>query len=321
MTAPRHHTAQVPATSANLGAGFDSFGLAIARHLVVRTVPAAEQRDRVRILDDPATELTCGDDNLIWRSFVAFCEHHGVAVPDVGLVTASQIPLERGLGSSSSAIVAGLVLARALTEVACGDGEVVALAARLEGHPDNVAAALLGGLVVCATADDGRLVTRRVTPAPGLHPVVLVPADRLATVSSRAVLPTQLSCGDAVAQVARAGHVLAGLIGAWPVEPELAGDRLHEPARLAVMPPTAAVVHELRELGVHAWLSGAGPSVAAAVPRRPGTAHAQLVEVGQRHGFEVVATRFDLSGAVVCPDDGCAWSGTPTCVQCPRRRV
>jgi homoserine kinase len=317
----RHHTVQVPATSANLGPGFDAFGLALQRYLVVRTVDVDSQPDRVRIADDDTSELACDDDNLIWRSFVRFCEHHDVPVPDVGLLCSSQIPLERGLGSSSSAIVAGLTLARALTEIRCSDRDLVVLAAGIEGHPDNVAPAVLGGLVVCASDDDGRLVVRRINPATASRPLILVPSDRQATISARAVLPEQLDRSDVVVQAARSGHVLPGLIGSWPVSPALAGDRRHEPARLAVMPGTAAVLGQLRELGVHAWLSGAGPSVAVVRPSNDLRLRDRVAEVAASHGFEAISTGFDLSGALVCPDDGCGLSGSRSCVQCPRRRV
>lgn len=321
MEPVRHHTVQVPATSANLGPGFDAFGLAVSRHLWVRTVDAATQPERVAVRGDQGGGLATGDDNLIWRSLVAFCEHHDAAIPDVALVTTSQIPLERGLGSSSSAIVAGVVLGRALTGVPCGDRELVALAALLEGHPDNVAPALLGGLVACATDDAGALVTRRINPAAALRPIVFVPSERQGTVAARAVLPASLDAGSVAVQAARAGHVLAGLTGVWPVAPQLAGDRLHEPPRLAVMPAAGGLLQALRERQVHAWLSGAGPSVAAVVDARGDDLVVELGSLAAMHGFEALAARFDLSGALVCPDGACALSGTPECVQCPRRRV
>lgn len=321
MNPVRHHTAQVPATSANLGPGFDAFGLAVSRYLWVRTVDVATQQGRVAVHGEHGAGLATDDDNLVWRSFVAFCERHEVAVPDVALVCVSEIPLERGLGSSSSAIVAGLVLARALTGVSCGDRELVAIAARLEGHPDNVAPALLGGLVACAAADDGVVVTRRINPAASLRPIVFVPSERQATAAARAVLPDSLDADSVAVQAARAGHVLVGLTGAWPVAAELAGDRLHEPPRLAVMTETGGLVGELRDRGVHAWLSGAGPSVAAVVDARAGEDAGGIRSLAAAHGFEMLALRFDLGGALVCPDGACALSGTPECVQCPRRRV
>jgi homoserine kinase len=124
----RHHSVQVPATSANLGAGFDAFGLAVEHHLAVRTVPRAQQQERVLTLDAACAELASDERNLIWQAFETFCLRHDVAVPEVALVARSVIPLERGMGSSSAAIVAGLALARAVTGVPVGDRELVALA-------------------------------------------------------------------------------------------------------------------------------------------------------------------------------------------------
>jgi homoserine kinase len=316
-TGVRHHTVQVPATSANLGAGFDAFGIALEHHLVVRSVPAAAQAERVRPLD--GTEIPTGDDNLVWRSLVAFCEHRGVAVPDVRLVARTAIPLERGLGSSSAAIVAGLTLARELTGERVGDPEVVEVATALEGHPDNVAPAVLGGLVACARGDDGRLVIRRRNPTPALRPVVFVPAERQSTQQARTLLPDRLDRAAVTEQAARAGHVIGVLTGAWPPAASLSGDLLHEPARAAAMPASAALLAELRAAGVAAWLSGAGPSLAAVLETTAQTD--PLTEPAARHGFAVEPLAWDLSGARSCPDDGCGLTGGRDCTVCPRRRL
>jgi homoserine kinase len=317
----RHHTVQVPATSANLGPGFDAFGVALTRYLVVGSGPRARQAERIVAAGEGADELSTGDDNLVWRALVTFCETYDAPVPEVSLRAENQLPLERGLGSSSSAIVAGLVLGRALTALPVGDLQLVELADQLEGHPDNVAPALLGGLVACTRDDDGQLVVRRRNPAPHLRPVVFVPTSRQATTAARTVLPDALSRADAVMQAARAGHVLAGLTGAWPVEPAAAGDVLHEPPRLRAMGPSGALIADLRAHGVHAWLSGAGPTVAALVDAADSTAVEPSRPAASAHGFEVHELGFDLSGAVVCPDGGCAFSGVTGCVQCPRQRV
>jgi homoserine kinase len=135
------------------------------------------------------------------------------------------------------------------------------------------------------------------------------------------VRPPSLPAADAATQAARAGHVLAGLSGAWPVDVAAAGDLLHEPARFAQMPASGAAVAELRSAGIHAWLSGAGPSVAAAIPARDDWPLAAISDVARRHGFTPLAGRFELSGALSCPEDGCGLAGVPGCVQCPRRRV
>jgi homoserine kinase len=317
----RHHTVQVPATSANLGPGFDAFGLALNRHLVVSSVGHAAGEPRVSCRGEGADELSGTDDNLIWRSLVVFCDEHDLPVPDVGLEAVSALPLERGLGSSSAAIVAGLVLGRALTGAPVGDLALVALADRLEGHPDNVAPALLGGLVACTRADDGRLLVRRRNPAPHLRPLAIVPPSRQATTAARAVVPETLPCADVVTQASRAGHVLAGLTGAWPVDPSAAGDLLHEPPRLDAMRPSGTVVAELRARGVHAWLSGAGPSVAALVDANDAGVLEPVRELAERNGFALYELHVDLAGAFACPSDGCAISGVRGCVQCPRQRV
>jgi homoserine kinase len=337
VTSPVHHAVTVPATTANLGPGFDAYGLALrdprvgtgpdrgVASLVVRSLPRAEVADRVVCAGEGAREVAAGDDNLIWSSFVAFCEAHDVTVPDVALRVDNAIPLERGLGSSSAAIVAGLTLARALTtdtvDRPVGDLDVVRLADRLEGHPDNVAPAVLGGLVACATDAQGELVVRRVDPGPTLRPVVLVPTTRQATTSARGVLPETVTRQDASLQAARAGHVLAALVGVWPADVGATVDLLHEPARAAAMPITGALIDRLREAGVHAWLSGAGPSVAAVLDG-PGSDRARTVaDIAGAAGFAVHHLEVDLAGALPCPDGGCGLSGVGDCVRCPRRRV
>ncbi len=317
----RHHRVQVPATSANLGPGFDAFGLAVDRYLAVRSLPRRPGEPRVRHLGDGAAGLPTGDDNLIWRSLVSFCDAWDLPVPDVALATTTQIPVERGMGSSSAAIVAGVVLGRALTDAEVGDRELVRLVDAIEGHPDNVAPALLGGVVACARGDDGELVIRRRNPAPHLRPVLLVPATRQGTDSARAVLSDSFDREELVTQAGRAGHVLAGLLGAWPVAPAASGDRLHEPTRLAMMPGTAAVVGQLRAAGVHVWLSGAGPSVAGVLTDGDRAALDTVRRVGADHGFALETCRFELSGALACPEDGCALAGSGGCVQCPGQRV
>lgn len=314
-----HHTVQVPATTANLGAGFDAFGMALEHHLVVRSVPRATLADRLEVLDDG--DVPTGDGNLIWRSLVACCETYEVPVPDVGLRVRSRIPLERGMGSSSAAIVAGITLARELVGLRLADREVVELATELEGHPDNVAPAVLGGLVACARTDTGNLVLRRINPAAQLRPVILVPDQRQATSTARAVLPDAVPVATLADQAARAGHVLAALTGLWPAAAGLSGDHLHEPARAAVMPGSATVLAELRDGGHHAWLSGAGPSVAVALPRTDPGALAAVHLTAQRHGFAALELDWDLSGARSCPDDGCGLAGTRDCMLCPRGRL
>jgi len=287
MTAVR-----VPATSANLGAGFDAFGVALSLHLTAQLVPRGELR--VSTTGEGEGEVATGDDNLVWRSLVLACERFGAAVPDASIAVDSAVPLERGLGSSSAAIVAGVALARSVSPTRVADADLVRLAAEIEGHPDNVAAAVLGGVVVVAVDDAGELVLRRAQPHPRLRPVAFIARGRQATSAARAVLPDSLSREDAATDVARGAHVLAALVGVWPADPRLSGDRLHEPPRLAAAPDTAALLASLRDRGVHAWLSGAGPSVLAAVPTRDATP-----DDAATSGVDVRPLTWDRAGVVI----------------------
>lgn len=296
----QHHVAvQVPATSANLGAGFDCFGVAVGLHLTAMTADRTEVR--VATSGEGEGDLATDDTNLVWHSFVRLHDEVGAAVPDVSLRVRNAVPLERGLGSSSAAIVAGLGLARAMSATSMGDRDLVALATDIEGHPDNVAPAILGGLTASVTGSDGVALTRLARPHARLRPIVLVPTTRQNTQEARGVLPEHLGRADVATQVARGGHVLGGLLGGWPIAPAAAGDVLHEPARLAVMADSGALVEALRAAGVHTWLSGAGPTIATAVPARDSAAHETVTRLATEHGFVTHVLDWDLSGLVTCP--------------------
>jgi len=315
-----HHTVQVPATSANLGAGFDAFGLALDLHLAARTVDRPEGGARVTSRGLGAEVLPTDDTNLVWRAFRDGCAALGQDVPDVALEVTNRIPLERGLGSSSAAIVAGIVLARSVTGARVGEPALVELAAGIEGHPDNVAPAILGGLVAGARRGGG-FVVRRINPLPGHVALAFVPPAAQSTEASRATLPETLSREDVVDQVARAGHVLVGLTGAWSIDPALVGDRLHEPVRTAALPDAGGLLERLRADGSTAWLSGSGPVVVAlAEEGRPDTLARARERAGEA-GVELLVLALDRLGALACPDGGCALSGVGGCAQCPRERL
>lgn len=308
---------RVPATSANLGPGFDALGVALGLHLVV----GATARDRVRVhtSGEGAGELAEDDDNLVWASLVRFCRTYECEVPDVSLVARNDIPLERGLGSSSSAIVAGLALGRSLTGAVVGDRELVRLADEIEGHPDNVAPAILGGFVSSTTTADGGLVVRRAQPDATTALAVAIPDSRQNTDEARAVLPDVLSRADVVTQAGRAAHVTGALTGTWPMDAGAAGDRLHEPGRFEAMPDTARLAGAWRAAGLHAWLSGAGPSVAAVIPAASGDIRRRVASMGAAEGFTVHVLDWDLSGTVACAAGRCAFAGREGCATCPRR--
>lgn len=283
---------EVPASAANIGPGFDAFAVALGLHLVAWTDDAGPRR--VVCDGEGAQELPDDERNLVWRSFAAFCERAGVDVPDLSIVTRNAIPLERGLGSSAAAAVAGVCLARAATGVRAADADLIELAADLEGHADNAAAAVMGGVVV---TEDGR--ARRLEPSRALAPVVFVPDGRQSTAASRATLPTTVPLAEAAASGARAALVLAGLTGGAAWDASVLRDVLHEPARLAAMPSTKVLVDRLRSAGIGACLSGSGPSVLAIADRSTPEVDELTGLAGA--GWRTLTPGWDRAGAAVCP--------------------
>lgn len=293
VTPPEAVGIEVPASSANLGPGFDAFAVALDVRLLVWTVPR-EQR-RVLPGGEGAGELAEDDSNLVWQALLAYCERFGAVVPDVSLRTRNDIPLERGMGSSAAAAVAGVALGRALTRAGGRNADLIDLATGFEGHADNAAAAVLGGVVV---AVDG--LARRLEPTDELRPLLCVPQGRQSTTAARGMLPSEVPLAVAATNAARASVVLAGLTGGMAWDPAAMVDALHEPARLRAMAPSGGLVRELRDRGIGACLSGAGPSVLAIVPRRDEGAQRRIAELAGE-GWDVRRADWDRAGAVVCP--------------------
>lgn len=240
----RRRVVRVPASSANLGPGFDVLAAALALHIEVEVVETG--RFAVR------TDLAIARDrrNLCVRAFERLHP-----ADDFEFRIRSGVPLAGGLGTSAAAIVAGLLAADSLFEL---DADLLTLGAGLEGHPDNVAAALLGGFVLCA---DGR-ATRFEVPD-GLEAVLVVPERPVRTAAARAALPPEIPVGDAVFNVAHAALLVLGLSRG---DPELVArglrDRLHQPRRASLYPRSIALVERAPELGaLGATISGAGPAV------------------------------------------------------------
>lgn len=258
---------RVPATSANLGPGFDTLGLALTLYNRFQ-LERLEEGGRVLIeaTGPEADRVPTGRDNL----FVQAAEATRIAagLPPVGwrVRLETEIPLGGGLGSSASAIVGGIVAANALADNPLDEADMLQLATELEGHPDNVAPALLGGVTVVVGTDDGDMHWERL-PADGLHVVVAVPDEPLSTGRSRQALPETVSHGDAVFNVGRASLLVAALANGNSASLAAAlDDRLHQPYRAPLVPGFIDVVQAaLREGALGAVLSGAGPSVVAFV--------------------------------------------------------
>lgn len=252
---------RVPATSANLGPAFDCAGLALARYDVLSFVATSSGLE-VQVSGVGAGELPGDESHLVVRAFRAACAELGWSPPGLRVVAENSIPQGRGMGSSAAAVVAGVVGAFGLCpDVAEIDLDaVLRLTSELEGHPDNVAACLLGGATISWMAQ-GCARAARVEVAPSLAPVVLVPTGILSTHVARGLLPEVVPHGDAAHAAGRA----ALLVHALTQQPELlleaTEDRLHQRQRASAMPETIALVDRLRARGLAAVVSGAGPSV------------------------------------------------------------
>src|SRR3954452_1374454 len=240
----RRRVVRVPASSANLGPGFDAFAAALAVHMELEV----EETGHFAV----ETDLKIATDrrNLAVRGFERL---H--APDDFTFRIKSDIPLSGGLGTSAAAYVAGLMAADHLFEL---DADLLAHAIELEGHPDNVAAALLGGFVICAEG----IATRFDVPA-GLEAVLVVPDEAVRTKEARKALPKEVPMADAVFNVGHASLLVLGLVkGEWDLVGRGLEDRLHQPYRAHLYPRTAQLVEGARELGaLGATVSGAGPTV------------------------------------------------------------
>lgn len=303
---------RVPATSANLGPGFDTLGLALGMHdeieLSVRQ-DAAPGEVTVEVSGEGAGRVPRDERHLVLRAACATFDLVGVERPALHLACRNVIPHSRGLGSSAAAAVAGIAAAVALLGLdrAPDDAAVLDLAARFDGHADNVAACLYGGLVVSWGHEGDGYRAARLTPHPSLLPVAFISERSSSTEATRGLLPDRVPHCDAAFTAARA----ALAVHAFTSDPSLllaaTEDRLHQPYRRPAYPETAALVDALRDAGVPAVVSGAGPTVLALTTGRElrdgtdGSSSASLrlpPGVGTR-GFRVVELPVDGSGAVV----------------------
>lgn len=291
---------RVPATSANLGSAFDSAGLALSLYDDLVAVITDEPGITVDISGEGADTLPRNHKHLVAKSMVAAFEAMGGQPRGFALVTANHIPHGRGLGSSSAAIVGGIVLARALVlggEQLMPDPEALALASELEGHPDNVAATLLGGFTIAWTEGVGQAYSMR--PLDEIVPVVCIPHTALATKKARGLLPESVPHADAAFNAARSALLVAGMT----LDPSLllaaTDDKLHQQQRRDAMPRSIDLVARLREAGIPAAISGAGPTVIALATRQQADLVAGLV--GAR--FDVLRLDVDTAGATIVPLD------------------
>jgi homoserine kinase len=255
----------VPATSANLGPGFDSLGLALDLRDRLEAEVVAEGLV-VEVDGEGADDVARDESHLVVRAMRAGFELLDVAPTGLRLACTNVIPHARGLGSSSAAIVGGLSLARALVQGGAelmDDDALFTLAARIEGHPDNVAPACYGGFAISGRDEDGTFYAVRSAVDPRVSAVVLVPEAPVSTELARGLLPEQVPHADAAADAGRAALLVAALAARPDQLWRATKDYLHQDYRRTAMPESLALVDALRADGVPAIVSGAGPTVLA----------------------------------------------------------
>jgi homoserine kinase len=266
MKAMRRVRVRVPASTANLGSGFDTLGLALTLYNDIELNEGGEGVQLVIEGEGQATLETSGPSNLVLRAADATLQEFGVRLRGLRVRQINRIPLRRGLGSSAAACLGGIAAAARLAGVELMLDEVLARALPFEGHPDNITPALLGGLTASAVVD-GRVVAARIRVPMRLKAVVVIPTLEIATKHARDVLPSQVPFQDAVFNLNRLALLLAGLT-TDRLELLAAGteDRLHQPYRAGLLPGMEAILNEGRRAGAHAaFLSGAGSSLLALV--------------------------------------------------------
>ena len=295
---------RIPASVANLGPGFDSLGAAIAMHLEIEIEPRRDSVD-VTLEGEGAESLPADDTNLVIKAMNTFFDHAGRRPPGYAIRIRNPIPMASGLGSSAAAVVGGLFAARAITGRAVHQADMIEMAVGLEGHPDNVLPAVLGGLIVCYRhSSTSELKHFRVEPSDRLVPIIAVPKEGFGTPEARRGLPGKVSFADAQFTASRAALLVSALAaGATSdVVADAMEDRLHEPHRLKLMPESAAVHAELREAGVPVAMSGAGPALLVVVAKPEAQTRAEQVRRicrSRNAGWRVFVSEWQRIGAQV----------------------
>ena len=269
MAKPRLHDApvavQAPASSANLGPGFDSLALALELYLRVRVTPLQAGAEQLVVVGEGADEIGLDAGNRFLIGLEHGLQEFGLEPPVMRVEMENEIPLARGLGSSAAACVAGLLAAEAMAGASLGMDRMHRIATDIDGHPDNVAAALLGGFVVVGRDGKGAPRAARFDPPSALHAAVFIPDMAMRTAEMRAALPSHVSHADAAHNVGRTAMVVAALAAdRLDLLDAMNDDRLHEPYRTQFMPQLPLLVAAARSAGaVGAALSGAGSAVLA----------------------------------------------------------
>ena len=285
----------VPATSANLGPGYDALGLALEIRDHVTAQFTDDNLITVVVTGEGAGKLPTDATHLVAKTIIDACQAFGTEVLGLRVECKNAIPQGRGLGSSAGAIVAGLVLASELTYARASEDELLQMANAIEGHPDNVAACLLGAMTIAWLEDDGKANSVSMNVHPDVSPVLGIPVTELDTHKARGLIPESIPHVDAAFNAGRSALLVAAMIGDPDFLLEATEDKLHQPFRAQAYSESMALVEQLRAAEIAACISGAGPTVIALSTVEQ---VAQAIEIIAKSGFTAAPVAVSDQGAI-----------------------
>ena len=285
----------VPATSANLGPGYDALGLALEIRDHVTAQFTDDNLITVVVTGEGAGKLPTDATHLVAKTIIDACKAFGTEVSGLRVECKNAIPQGRGLGSSAGAIVAGLVLASELTYARASEDELLQMANAIEGHPDNVAACLLGAMTIAWLEDDGTANSVSMNVHPDVSPVLGIPETELDTHKARGLIPESIPHVDAAFNAGRSALLVAAMIGDPDFLLEATEDKLHQPFRAQAYSESMALVEQLRAAEIAACISGAGPTVIALSTVEQ---VAQAIEIIAKSGFTAAPVAVSDQGAI-----------------------
>ena len=286
MTVSRPVGVRIPASTSNLGPGFDALSLALRLYLTVEVEASSSTRVVARGVDNE--KMPEGGDNLIVQVMEAVAKRRGRQMEPVLLNVDNEIPLARGLGSSATAILAGISCYEIVAGESLSEREIFDYAMEFEPHPDNLAAGLLGGLTVSAIGEDGQAMSSTISVSDGITPVLVIPEFELSTQEARDVLPEGYSRRDAVFNIQRSALIVAALTGGdWSKLSEAMRDRVHQPYRAPLIPGFEQILEMKIDGLAGIALSGAGPTVLGfALPESAEAVGREIVKLFEQSGVE-----------------------------------
>jgi homoserine kinase len=292
---------RVPATSGNLGPGFDCIGMAFQLYNYI-SFDCISSGLEIKVFGEGAEEISRGEDNKVFQAARKVFDKVKFNPPGLRIVLENNIPITRGLGSSASIIVGGMIAANEISDARLSKEEIFKMAVDMEGHPDNVAPALFGGVTVAATGTN-QIYCLKIDPPKDLHAIVAIPEFQLSTKMARQVIPTMVDRSDAVFNISRSSMMIGALMkGDLNLFGKMMEDRLHQPYRMSLIPGMQDVFNYAREKGaLSVAISGAGPTLIAFVIGEGTRIGEAMIKGFQKHGISAKTLDLapDVQGTVI----------------------